>query len=297
MHQFDSVLKALLTSSENSLFARMTGAKHGRWLNVEFPKVNQRRVDLLFQSAPGGELIGVELQSRNDRDLPLRMAEYALAVYRKYRKFPRQYVLYVGREKLRMASELLGTDFNCRYAVIDIRTFDAEKLLASPYAGDAVLAILAKHGERRDVIRRILLRIAKLEEAKRRDALTKLGILAGIRRLGNAVETEAKKMPIHYDILDHDLLGPILRRGRAEGLAEGLAEGKVEGRAEEAVSLVRRQLKARFGPLPAALNKELESLNLAELENLAERLISAASLSELFEKPTPKRPRKIAKKR
>jgi len=41
-------------------------------------------------------LIGFELQSSNDKSLPLRMAEYALRVYRKYGQFPEQYVLYVG---------------------------------------------------------------------------------------------------------------------------------------------------------------------------------------------------------
>jgi flagellar biosynthesis/type III secretory pathway protein FliH len=43
-------------------------------------------------------------------------------------------------------------------------------------------------------------------------------------------------MPIHYDIRDHELFGPVIRQEReqalAEGLAEDLAEGKAEGLAE-----------------------------------------------------------------
>ncbi len=36
-----------------------------------------------------------ELQSTNNPHMPLRMAEYALGVYRQFGSFPRQLVLYV----------------------------------------------------------------------------------------------------------------------------------------------------------------------------------------------------------
>jgi hypothetical protein len=51
MHEYDTVLKALLQSSRNSIFERITGAKIGRWLNVELPEVQQTRVDLLGETA------------------------------------------------------------------------------------------------------------------------------------------------------------------------------------------------------------------------------------------------------
>jgi hypothetical protein len=39
------------------------------------------------------QLIHIELQSSNDKTLPFRMAEYSLAIHRKYAQFPKQYVL------------------------------------------------------------------------------------------------------------------------------------------------------------------------------------------------------------
>lgn len=71
------------------------------------PEVQQTRVDMLGV-AQNRQLIGLELQSTNDRNLPLRMAEYALRTYRLYGKFPDQYVLYVGEAEMRMPSELAG---------------------------------------------------------------------------------------------------------------------------------------------------------------------------------------------
>jgi len=114
MHEYDTVLKSLLQSSQNIILERITGTRVERWLNVEFPEVQQTRVDLLGATAKPEHLIGLELQSTNDPNLPLRMAEYALRTYRLYSAFPDQYVLYVGDEDLRMRSELVGPNFSCR---------------------------------------------------------------------------------------------------------------------------------------------------------------------------------------
>src|ERR1700722_19005870 len=126
MHEYDTVLKALLQSPQNTIFEKITKAKIDQWLNVEFPEVQQTRVDMLGPTAHREHLVGWELQSTNDMKLPLRMAEYALRTYRLYEAFPDQYVLYVGEEELRMPSELAGPNFQCRFTVRDIRTLDEE---------------------------------------------------------------------------------------------------------------------------------------------------------------------------
>ncbi len=105
------------------MLEQIAGAKIGRWLNVELPNVTQMRVDLLGRTIRSRRLIGFELQSFNDSYLPIRMAEYALQVYRLYGQFPEQYVIYVGNAKMRMPSQLAGPAFQCRYKLIDIRDF------------------------------------------------------------------------------------------------------------------------------------------------------------------------------
>jgi hypothetical protein len=71
---------------------------------VELPRVQQTRVDLLGESAHQEPLIHIELQSTNDPQVPLRMAEYSLRLYRKFQRFPRQIVLYVAEAGMRMTS-------------------------------------------------------------------------------------------------------------------------------------------------------------------------------------------------
>ena len=224
MHEYDTVLKSLLQDPRNSVLEQIAGAPMGRLLNVELPEVQQTRVDLLFETSEElPRLIAVELQSANDSLLPLRMAEYSLRVYRIYKRFPEQSVLYVGNQQMNMPSALIGPNHFCRYKMIDIRLLDEEMLLNSPLAGDNIIAILARHKDRRETIRRILARIAKLEAGARDAAFSKLIILAGLRKLGDLVRTEVKHMPILDDIMDHDVIGPAIRQGRREEVLKVLA--------------------------------------------------------------------------
>ncbi len=287
MHEYDTVLKALLQSPQNTVFERITGTRIDHWLNVEFPEVQQTRVDMLgVTTVHAHDLAALELQSANDMKLPLRMAEYALRTYRQHGAFPRQYVLYVGNEPLRMPEELAGPDFSCRYKIVDIRTLDEGSLLDSPFDSDNVMAILTKHRNRRETIRRILERIAKLEGGRRDEAFKKLTILAGLRKLGEVVNAEVKQMPILDDIMDHDLLGPAIRQGMQKGLQEGMEKGIEKGIAQGVqkgeLNILGRQLSKRFGMLPPWVDERLSKLSTTELEELSLRLFDAKSIDDLF---------------
>ncbi len=179
MHEYDTVLKASLQSPQTTIFEKIIGARIDRWLNVEFPEVQQTRVDMLgVTTVHETDLAAVELQSANDMKLPLRMAEYALRTYRLYEVFPRQYVLYVGNDPMRMPSELAGPSFFCRYTIVDIRTLDEESLLSSPFDSDHIMAILTNHRDRRETIRRIL-HSAKGTDTDRQGGKKHIGPLAG----------------------------------------------------------------------------------------------------------------------
>ncbi len=63
---------------------------------------------------------------------------------------------------MRMPSELMGPKFILQYQIIDIRDVAEEFLLSSPFDTDRILAILMRHRNRREPIRRILERIATM---------------------------------------------------------------------------------------------------------------------------------------
>jgi predicted transposase YdaD len=281
MHEYDTVLKVLLQGSANSILEQITGVRVARWLNVELPEVQQTRVDLLGESADENSgLIHLELQSTNDPQLPLRMAEYSLRVYRQFHRFPQQIVLYVGDAEMRMPARMSGPDHVCRYTIVDIRTLDSEPLLNSSLPADNVIAILTRLRDRTAAIRRILSKIGKLETGARDAAFTQLLILSGLRRLGESVRTEVQAMPIMHDILDHEIIGHAIKKGLQQGIQEGLQQG----RRQEGISMLRRQIEKRFGPLPASAEEHLTRLSIAELEDLSLRVLDAKSTDELFDR-------------
>jgi len=273
MHEYDTVLKDLLKNPQSTVLERITGKKIERWLNVEFPEVRQTRVDLLGETVDG-ELMAMELTGQNENNFPLRMAEYALSIYREYGRLPNQYALFVGEAEMRMPSELAGPNFLCRYKLVDIRSLNEDDLINSPVDADNIIAILTRHQNKRESIRRILAKIAKLKGSSRELAIRKLGILSGLRKLGDSVKEEARTMPILDDIMDHDLLGPAIR--------QGIQQGREEGRQEGELKAIRRLAIKRFGTIPGWADERLEALSLPEIENLYNRILDAKNIEDLF---------------
>jgi len=95
-------------------------------------------------------------------------------------------------------------------------------------------------------------------------------ILAGLRHLSQAVERETRNMPIDLDIRDHEVLGPMF------------IEAEQKGRQEGELTVLRRLIEKRFGPLPGWAGQKLAALPVAELEDLSERVLDAKSVEELL---------------
>jgi Domain of unknown function (DUF4351) len=173
-----------------------------------------------------------------------------------------------------MKTELSGPNLSFRYETADIRDFDGEQLLESGQTGDNVIAILARLRDQHGAVRRILGRIADLLPPQREAAFAQLVTLAGLRRLEEFVEKEARKMPILNDIMDHKVLGREFKRGRAEGIQEGFQEGERK--------ILRRMIEKRFGAIPAWVEEQLLGGSESEIEALSDRVLDAHSLEDLL---------------
>jgi predicted transposase YdaD len=274
---YDVTLKLLLQGAASLTMRTLTGTTVAKWLDVELPKVQNLRLDLLGETVDGG-LVHLELQSSNDAAMPLRMVEYCLGVYRLFGRFPLQILLYVGESPMRMEKELRGPGLLFEYRLIDIRTLNGDRLLESEDVGDNVIAILAQSRDHEGAVRRIVERIAGLAAAKRETALAQLTILAGLRHLSNAVEQEARKMPIDLDIREHEILGPIIIEAEQKGREKGRQEGRQEGE----LAILRRQIEVRFGALPGWAREKLAAWPPTQLESLSERVLDARTLDELL---------------
>ena len=67
----------------------------------------------------------------------------------------------------------------------------------------------------------------------------------------------------------------LIEQGKAEGLEKGRAEGKAE--------LLLRLLRRKYGKLPAGVTKRLRGAASGDLDRWADRVMTAASLEEVFD--------------
>ena len=286
MHDCDVALKALLTDSLNAIL-RQIGEKGevARWLNVELPVVRNQRADLLVELTTG-EILHIELQSSNDPDMPFRMLEYAVSIRRTLGKFPRQLVIYVGNSKMTMKSRLENASLAFQYQMLDIREADSEALLTSESISENLLAILARTSDKVGTVRRIIEKICGLAEHRREDALRKFLILSGMRGLAGLVEQESKIMPVTFDIMDNEVLGPLIRRGLKQGLEQGLEQGREQGidmgRELGMKQMLRSQVAERFGTVPSWVEEKLSAASVTQINAYAMKLLGAGSLEDLF---------------
>jgi hypothetical protein len=65
LNEYDATLKLLFQGSATGALRELIGVAVERWLNVELPRVQTPRVDLLGETHEG-ELVHVEFQSSND---------------------------------------------------------------------------------------------------------------------------------------------------------------------------------------------------------------------------------------
>ena len=62
--------------------------------------------------------------------------------------------------------------------------------------------------------------------------------------------------------------------------AEGLNEGRVAGRLEGRLEIILKQLTLKFGPLPDEIQTRVRGAQEAQLNILAERMLTAQTLEE-----------------
>ncbi len=270
MQDCDVTLKALLLES-SSMILRHAGVNSpvARWRNVELPRVQNRRLDLLAE-LENGDLLHIELQTTNDPKMPLRMLEYAMGVWRMEARIPRQLVLYVGNEKLRMTDRVEAMGIRFRYDLLDVRDLDCEALLESDAVSDNILAVLTRTNDRIGTIRRILGKISRLAPGRREDAVRKLLILSGMRGFETVVIEERIRMPVTFDIMDNKVLGPAIRQGIAQG---------IEQRSRE---VLRAFLQKRFGALPEWAERTVATCTSDQALELALRTLDAPTIEKVL---------------
>jgi predicted transposase YdaD len=283
--QFDAVTRSLLEKHPADWLAAF-GLGRG-WpvdvVNSDLSTVTAEADKVIRVEGVVPWLFHVELQTRYDGRLPLRLLRYNVLL--SHRHGCPVHTLAVLLRPAADGPALDGVfrqgspDGRCRlefhYQVVRAWELDLEQLLAGGI-GTLPLAPLAVRSEEQmpAVVEALMRRVdpvAATAEAKELWAAS--AVLAGLR--------------FPWESIKHWFRGVAVMRESSvyEGLLqEGRAEGRVEGRAEEARKILLKQGGIRFGhPADPASKAVLEALaDLERLERLTERVLIVSSWGELL---------------
>jgi hypothetical protein len=272
LKRFDPILKEVFSEAIGTIYYLAIGKKIGKKVKVisaEISLVKTFRPDILVDA--DGEIIQVEIQAQQDKNLPKRMFRYYYAIVEKYKREPTQIVLFVGKGKP-PPSEFKTPKLTLKYKVLDMKKIDPDVFIRSKKPAEVILGILAgKFKDKPQIIRKVKKRIVEIVKDEKEIAkyIDSISFLAGLFD----VKIEVKPMPIEVDIRKTFLY----KWGEREGEKRGIEKGKQEGLKEGLKKAILVDIEEKFGiSKTRRIKKLLDKINeINRLEKIKREAIKA----------------------
>jgi len=230
INQYDKVLRENMEAALPGLIKNLLhiDALETEELPDDIQHTKERKPDVLKKVRDKNDttfVLHIELQVKDEPDMVLRMAEYFIMLYRRYRLPVRQYVVYLGENSPGMTDHFHSEQMDFRYQLIIFSTVDYHLLLRSENPEEKILAILANLGEKDPIgsFKNIVNQVVKASEGdfSKQRYIQQLRILAQLRKFTQQ----------NLDIMD-DLTGYFTKEkdflyimGEREGHEKGLEKG------------------------------------------------------------------------
>ena len=242
------------------------------------------RADLvLFLERGPRKVLGVivEVQLACDEDKPYAWPAYVANLRARHRCPVCLLVLTIEETVSRWAGRSieLGPGTRCQPLVVGPSNTPAVTDLQDAEA-NVELAVLSaiEHGQSADVVLATRIASAAIVASATIDAERSRLYLDLI--LISLSKSAPELLEATMNSLGYEYQSDFARRYIAQGRAEGQAEGRVEGKTEGRVEMVLKLLLLRFGPLTEAAQDLIRSAGDAQIDAVAERLLTAKTLEE-----------------
>jgi len=221
------------------------------------------RADALILLESAEVVLHLEFQTHPDANIPFRMIDYRLRVYRRFpTKQMRQVVIYLKETGSELVQQNTFTIAGTRHEFEVVRLWEkpTEELLK--YAGLLPFAVLGETEDRVKTLQQVAQEINKIADLRLQSNVgAATAILAGL-----VLEKEFIQRVLRRDVMRESVIfQEIEAEAKAEGRAEGKAEGKAEGIRLVAVNLLKSQM-------PLAEVVRVTGLSLEEAELLQKEI-------------------------
>lgn len=198
------------------------------------------RADSLILRESENLVLHVEFQTAPDPNMPFRMADYYLRVYRRFpQKEMRQIVVYLRETASEWVYQntLELSQLRHRYEVIRLWEQPAEQFLEAP--GLFPLASLSRTNNPLTTLGTVSEKIAEIANRRMKaNIAASTALLAGLRLNKEEIQRLLRSEMIQESVIYQEIWETALDRGLQEGRQRGLQEGRQEAMREIAVQLL-----------------------------------------------------------
>lgn len=227
---------------------------------------------LLFQS--DRTILHIEFQTQPDPNIPFRMLDYRIRVYRRFPdKSMRQVVIYLQptQSQLVQQNSFILRETQHRFEVIRLWEQPLEIFLNAP--GLLPFAVLSRVRNQSEALQQVATQLKTIPDRRTQSNITAAtAILAGLVLEKGLVQQILRRELMQESVIYQD----ILQEGRQEGIQQGLQQG-----IEQERFLIVRLLTRKVGEIPEEVRSQIAQLPLPQLENLGEALLDFSTYDDL----------------
>lgn len=230
------------------------------------------RVDSLIFLQSEDLILHIEFQTDPKEDIPFRMADYRLRIYRRVpRKRVYQVVIYLRKNQSAAVKintfELL--ELQHRYNVVRLWEVPSETFL--DVSGLLPFAVLSQTDNPAKVLQQVARQIEKISDnIERNNIAASTGIIAGLVLNQSIIKRLLKEEIMKESVIYQEIL------------AKGITEGEILGFKKGEANLILKQINRRVGNISTDWINKIQELSLEQLEDLGEALLDFTSQSDLI---------------
>jgi predicted transposase/invertase (TIGR01784 family) len=238
------------------------------------------RADSVIFLRSAGIILHIEFQTKPDKNIPFRMADYRL---RLHRLFPRmqvyQFVIYLTPSESPLVHETTFSISGLTHEFNAIRLWEQPTEIFHEYQGLLPFAALTQTDSPEETLRQVAKQIENISDKQMQsNVAVSTAIISGI-----ALDKEIIQRLLRSEIMKESVIyQEILREGWEEGKAEGKAEGKTEGKTEERNQIAINMLRSNIA---TDLIAQVTGLTLKHIQKLQKLSAKPPKSSKTKQKP------------
>ncbi len=295
---YDNLCKTLIESNPQPFLRWLLGENFSeatesvQVLKTEL-SVEPIRADFVSFLQVGSQILHIEFQTVGDRDMPLRMLDYYVRLYRLHRCPIQQIVIFLQETNSPLVRLDRFETTNTLHSYRVVRLWEEDATLMLNDWALLPFAVLARSPQPEEMLRTIAQKIEQIELSKERaNIATYAYMLGGLRYSKEILSQLLREEIMRESVTYQDLLAKGVKQGIQQGVKQGIQQGVKQGIQQGVkqgeLDLALRLLRRKFGALPDRLVKKIKALSLKRLEAFGEALLDFQSLDDVTVWLSPK---------